>query len=236
VVRATNSAQHAEAYSSTATKFFNTKVNVSNATQRILTMLLCGLSFNDLYLIAKHDSISGIPPDINVQSLNSFSHKYGRTPDILRLATAQQIPNRQGLMDHSTKPLFVGARVEIDIMESDYNDPSVKQGKKLATWGGATSAAVCVDCFSGYCCGKLLKNMKNTVEFLKEFVQYYKLHGYKIKILASDSGIVSHSTFQVWTTGALEYLLSEMIAAERSEPNNHERGSPTVERMIRAIK
>ena len=38
-----------EAMNNTATRYFNTKVNVSNQEERILAMLLTGLSFNDLY-------------------------------------------------------------------------------------------------------------------------------------------------------------------------------------------
>jgi hypothetical protein len=41
-----------EAYDSTATRYFNSKVNVSNADERILAMLLTGLTFNDLYSMA----------------------------------------------------------------------------------------------------------------------------------------------------------------------------------------
>ena len=103
--------------------------------------MLTGFSFNDLYQITKHNSVTGLPPDLTMQQLNSFSHKYGRTPDILRLATAQQMPNRRGLMDDDIKPVFVGDRVEIDIMEPDYNDPTSVKGKKIEV--GATCAALC---------------------------------------------------------------------------------------------
>ena len=48
-------------------------------------MLLTGLSFNDLYTIIKNGSVNGLPPDLKLQHLNTFSHRYGRTPDILRL-------------------------------------------------------------------------------------------------------------------------------------------------------
>ena len=224
------------AMSSTSTKFFNTKVNVANSTQRILTLLLTGLSFEDIYNMVKYQSASGLPPDLTMSQLNAFSHQFGRTPDILRLATAQQIPNQRGLMEASSKPTFVGARFEVDIMDTDYNDPSSKKGAKLPTWGGALCAAVGVDCFSGYVIGKLLKAKSNTVEFLKEFVQYYQLQGHTIKLLASDSGIVSMSKFQVMTSESLKYLMEEGIATERAEPNNHERGTPTVERTIRMVK
>jgi hypothetical protein len=81
-----NSPDELEALASTATRYFNTKVNVSNTTERILTLLLTGLSFNDLYQHVKHKSLDGIPPDVTISSLNHFEHKYGRTPDIIRMA------------------------------------------------------------------------------------------------------------------------------------------------------
>jgi hypothetical protein len=193
------------AFSSTATRFFNSNVNISNSHQRILTMLLTGFSFDDVYSMVKYGSVTGLPPDLTISQLNNFSHYYGRTPDLIRLATAQQIPNRQGLMDANEKPTFVGARLEVDIMDSDYNDPS-KQGKKLPTWGGAICAAVGVDCMSGYVVGKLLTKKSNTLEFIKEFVQFFQMHKHPIKKLSSDSGIVSASNFQVMTTDAIQYL------------------------------
>ncbi len=42
-----------EAHDTPATRYFNSKVNVSNGDERILTMLLTDLTFNDLYSIAK---------------------------------------------------------------------------------------------------------------------------------------------------------------------------------------
>jgi hypothetical protein len=139
-------------------------------------------------------------------------------------------------VDEIARPANVGDRFEVDIMDSDYNDPTSKKGMKLATWGGATCAAVGVDCSSGYVVGKLLNKKSNTIEFIKEFIQFYNLHNKQIKLLASDSGIVSASTFQVMTTEALQYLHDQGIHAERAEPNNHEKGTPTVERTIRSIK
>ena len=162
------------AFSSTATRYFNLRVNVSNSTQRILTLLLTGLSFDDVYSMVKHGSVTGLPPDLTISQMNSFSHQFGRTPDILRLATAQQIPNRKGLVDEIARPANVGDRFEVDIMDSDYNDPTSKKGMKLATWGGATCAAVGVDCSSGYVVGKLLNKKSNTIEFIKEFIQMFE--------------------------------------------------------------
>lgn len=72
------------AYSNTATKFFNSKVNVSNSTDRILTLLLSGFSFDDWKSHVKNKSLDGIPPDVTTKALDSFERKYGKTPDIIR--------------------------------------------------------------------------------------------------------------------------------------------------------
>ena len=226
-----------EAFSNTAARFFNTKVNISNATERVLTMLMTGFSFADLYSHVKNSSLSGMPPDLTLKVLNNFEHKFGRTPDIIRLATPIDIANSKGLMENLNDITFVGQRIEIDIMESDYNF-EIKEGrtKKLPSHGGAIACAVCVDCFSGYVHGKLLKSTANTKIFIEEFIELYELENVLIKLLASDSGIVSQTMFQVWTPDAEKMLLKKKIKSERAEPYNHQRGTPTIERTIRMIK
>ena len=225
------------AFSNTAARFFNTKVNISNATERVLTMLMTGFSFADLYSHVKNSSLGGMPPDLTLKALNSFEHKFGRTPDIIRLAIPIDIANSKGLMDNLDAITSVGQRIEIDIMESDYNFKE-KEGKtkKLPSHGGAIACAVCVDNFSGYLHGKLLKSTANTKVFVEEFIELYALDNVSMKLLASDSGIVSQTMFQVWTPEVEKMLLNKKIKSERAEPYNHQRGTPTVERSIRMIK
>lgn len=103
------------ANSSTATKFYNTKMNVANETQRVLTLLLMGMTFSDLYSCVKHNSIEGLPPDVNIRMLNSFAHKYGRTPDLVRLAVPTDNVSRFGLMT-TEKVVRKGQRVERKLM------------------------------------------------------------------------------------------------------------------------
>ena len=49
------------AFNSTASRYFNTNVNVSNQTERILTLLTTGLTFRDWNLHVKHGSLEVIP-------------------------------------------------------------------------------------------------------------------------------------------------------------------------------
>ena len=111
-----------EVMSNTATRYFNTKVNVSNITERILCYLLSGFSFNDLYKAIKYGSLRGFHPDLTISALNHFSHRYGTTPDIIRLANPRSVPYREGLMDQPEDPKAVGDEIEIDIAEPDFNE------------------------------------------------------------------------------------------------------------------
>jgi hypothetical protein len=80
-----------QAMSNSATKYFNSKINVSNNDERIMAMLLTGLSFADLYSMVKSGSALGLPRDMTIQSLNNFEHKYGKTPDIIQMALPKDI-------------------------------------------------------------------------------------------------------------------------------------------------
>jgi hypothetical protein len=83
--------------------------------ERVLTLLLTGLSFKDWLCVVKNDCLGGIPPDANMQMLNRFENKYGRTPDIIRMAIAHKYGNRRGLMSVPPPLTDIGERVEIDL-------------------------------------------------------------------------------------------------------------------------
>eukprot|EP01034_Spumella_vulgaris_P017994 gene17994-22970_t len=85
------------AYNSTATKYFNSKVNVSTAQERILSTLLTGLTFRDLLFLTNNNAVSGLPRDLTATAfLHSFENKYGRTPDVLQLALPDLSGNTKG--------------------------------------------------------------------------------------------------------------------------------------------
>ena len=54
-----------DAFSGTAARFFNTKVNVSTQEERILTLLMTGLTF----MHVKNSSLSGLPADLTMIGL-----------------------------------------------------------------------------------------------------------------------------------------------------------------------
>ena len=227
--------KQAEAMSSMSNRYFNTKVNVSNGTQRVMTMLLTGLSFQDLYLNVKHGSVRGLPPDLTTKALNHFEHKYGRTPDIVRMANPLNLKSRFGLMT-AVEVTVVGQRCEMDVMNPDYNEVVNGKTKKLKTHGGANAAAVVVDCYSEFVMGKLLKKLGNSKVYVSEFISLYELAKIKMVLLAADSGVNSQSMFEVFTTEVEQLLIDHGIRSERAEPHNHARGTPVVERTIRSIK
>jgi hypothetical protein len=58
------------AHSSTASRYFNSKIHVTNPEERVLATLLTGLSFNDIYSHLKNNSLIGFPRDLTIQSMN----------------------------------------------------------------------------------------------------------------------------------------------------------------------
>ena len=135
----------------TATRYFNTKVNVSNQHEPILAMILTELSFNDLYVMAKQDNIHELPRDLTIASLNQFSRRHGTTPDILQLARPILAGNTKGYMAQKSPLTEVGERVEADYMFTDFNMVAQNNNKtvKIPTLGGAIAAYLTVNCYSG---------------------------------------------------------------------------------------
>lgn len=228
-----------KACSGRANKFFNVKVNTSNESDRVLSMLMVGFTLNDLKSLLKNQSLGGMPPDLTEKALNRFEHRHGNRPDIITLAIPLDRRNYSGLMSEPDPLTKVGERVEVDCFESDYNEQKLdkeKKAKKLRSWGGAIASALMVDVYSGYLHVRPLLSLSNSLEYLKAFVNEYKLHKHNIQRLAADSGVVSQSKFQVLVPVAETYLIEQGIKPERAEPNNHSRGTPNVENAIRRIK
>jgi hypothetical protein len=158
------------AFSNTATKYFNTKVYVGNDTDLVLTLLLLGLSLDDWKHHVKSSYLDGIPPDVNERILNRFEYRYGKMPEIIRLANPMLYQNRKGLMSAREPLKNPGERIEIDYLSpmynQEYSDEITKQKKvrKISSHGGAVCARVAIDCYSGYTFGKL-KNLTKLLIF-----------------------------------------------------------------------
>jgi len=197
------SAVSEEAFNSTATRYFNTSVHVSNEQERVLAMLLTGLSFKDLYSMRKNDSVEGLPRDLTLKSLNFFEHRYGRTPNALQLALPSLAGNRKGYMAPPDTLQSIGQRVEVDYFKSEFNwqVTDKKTGKqrqeKIPTFGGAIDAYVSVDVYSGMMHGRLVNSLANSVVNVKWTVDTYKTAGHSIRTFAADMGVISQSMFQV---------------------------------------
>ena len=73
--------------------------------------------------------------------------------------------------------------------------------QKLPTHGGAIAGAVCVDCYSSFVFGKLLKSVAHQETFfVKNFLNRLKSDGVHVSTLALDGGVVPNSMFQAITT------------------------------------
>ena len=244
-----STAEIENAYSGTATRYFNSKVHISNSQERVLATLLTGLSFNDIYTMVKHNNIDGLPRDLTIQALNKFEHNYGRTPDVLQLATPNLAGNTKGYMAPPVQVTYVGQRVEADYFEIEYNEEVViervnKDGiiikqthvKKLASHGNALACFVAVDVYSGKVHGRLVPNMKDAIDHVKYVVESYQRDGHKIEIFAADQGVLSKSMFKVMTPAVDAYLIKKSIEAEISEPYTHNNGTCHIERVIRTVQ
>jgi hypothetical protein len=49
-----------------------------------------------IYQIVRNKNVEGLPKEITLSALNSFSHKYGTTPDVIQLATPNLDGNTKG--------------------------------------------------------------------------------------------------------------------------------------------
>ena len=225
-----------EAMNNTATRYFNSKVHVSNKEERILSMLLMGFTHKDLYNMATSNSVTGLPRDLTKRALNQFSHRHGTSPDILQLARPNLAGNTKGYM--APKPILtcVGQRVEADFMFTDFNMVISKKTVKIPTLGGAIAAFVTVDGHSEYVHGILVHSVANSVEHIKTVHQQYTRDGHTIQTFAADGGVIIQSEYRVMLPEAQKYLLKEKIKPEIGEPNNHDNGNELVERIVRAIK
>lgn len=149
------------AFSSTATRYYNSKVHISNSQERVLATLLTGLSFQDIYAMVRNSNIDGLPRDLTIKALNKCEHNYGRTPDVLQLATPNLAGNHKGYMAPTVPITFIGQRIEADYFETAFNEEVTetitKEGmtttkthvKKLASHGNALACLVSIDVFSG---------------------------------------------------------------------------------------
>ena len=225
-------------FSATASRYFNTKVNVSSVEERILTMFIMGFSYGDLYKLTSSNSLGGLHPAITKTSLHKFMTKYGATPALITMSHPKKIDNPAGLKDKVPDPTKVG-ELEIDVFEYDYNTDKVdkqKRVKKLSTFGGAIAVALCVDKFSGYACGKLLTSTANSIDYVKLLIESVRQYNHTVTHVACDSGVMSQSTFQVMSPIVERYFQEEHIIPRLSEPDNHKNGTPLVESSILIIK
>jgi len=235
-----NSSSDEVAMNNTATRYFNSKVNVSNNEERIMATLLTGLSFRDIYHMIKYNCAKGLPRDITIQSLNSFQHKYGSTPDVLQLAVPNLAGNTKGYMAPIEKVTEVGQRVEADFMQFDFNDTTVdvktqqKKTIKLTSHGGATGAYLSVDVYSGLLHGRLIVSVSESVQRVKETIETYQRDGHKVKLFAADMGVLIQGKFSVATPEVQEYV-RKICKIECSEPYQHNYGTSHIERSVRSV-
>ena len=226
-----------EGLSASATKYFNSKVNVSSKDERILSLLLSGLSFKTLKMLYKEGEkkMDGLPRDICEKDLNKYEKEYGTNPEILQQAIPNLAGNVKGYLSKQEPLSYIGQRVEADYLIPEFNENQANKSKineqvgslKIPTVGGAISAYLAVDCYSGYPIGYLCKSVGNSVEMVKRTVEVFNKDqpDIKIKTYAADQGILTQSEFQVIVPEVQAYL-----------NKHHNNGLTMCERMIRSVK
>lgn len=245
--------------------YFNGRVNFNSVSDRILGLLMSGLSFGAIRHAVLNQSIGGVHPSITKQALARFERDHGRSPDIVQKALVHQQANQKAF-GRVKKPLtFVGERVEMDAFTWDANDRAPigskrnqtnlereqelllekddtnayverKRVYKLPEMGGADHCEIWIDCFSGKVFGKLRKPQSKAIDSVKELISTFGSLGVKIKTLAADSGYISDSQYRVFTSKVVELLRESSILVERSEPYNHSLGTAHVENMVGLVK
>ena len=237
-------------YSSTSTKYFNSRVQVSNVDERILAYLIAGFTIPMLKSYLEKGLIHGLHPSVTMHSINAFARRYGNTPDPFALAHPFPYGGERG--GYLTRPLpitAIGQWVQADFFEPDYSGRDIVMSppttessedrlrrKKIVAFGGAKFGFVSIDKFSGYVHCLLTPTTGDQMIVVQDLVSHYRTYNHNIKLLGADSGIIPSKMFRVLTTEVQQYLSNCGIRIRLSEPHNHQNGTPDVERAIRDIK
>jgi hypothetical protein len=97
-----------------AVKYFNTKINVTNTEERILAYLISGMTIDSMNAAIRNGAIAGIHPDITITSLNRFVHSHGHSVDAFQLAVPNKEGNKKRYMSKPQELVQCGQLVEID--------------------------------------------------------------------------------------------------------------------------
>jgi hypothetical protein len=130
--------------------------------------------------------VEGLPKEITLSTLNSFSHKYETTPDVIQLTTPNLDGNTEGYFAPKPELTKVGQRVEVDYFECEFNEETseYKADKrlkvtKLPTHRGATSAFIAADVYDGW----LNKPETKSIDNIKDLHKVYQTRKIKIEKL-----------------------------------------------------
>ena len=168
----------------------NTKITVASVNDRIVTLLLCGWSINDLLSCAKHKTVLGMHPTITTEAISDFIKVNGSSLNVVSMALNRNQPNTKAFESVRKTPTEVG-HIQMDFGEWDFLDTlqvGDKRRKKLPSFGGALMFCIWTDEFSGYPQGKLMKSTKNALEVVKVAIQGLRRDGHTALIL-EDTGI-----------------------------------------------
>jgi Reverse transcriptase (RNA-dependent DNA polymerase) len=230
-----------EALNAVASRYFNTVVHVSSVEERILVLLLSGITLRALKLHVEHSSLRHLPSDITMAALLKFERKYGTNPDIIQAVLPNFLGAGHGLHPPPEKPLHVGHMVEADFFYLDLNETIIQSKRtvtqKIKSWGGAIAFFLCIDCYSNYAYGWPVKMVGNADACLRRVSAYYALFKRCIGKFSVDSGLLPLHLHNMKLTNVEELMLYDLKARlSRTAAYTHNRGGARVENAGGALK
>ena len=110
--------------------YFNGRVTYNSVSERILGLMMSGLSFGAIRACLKHQSIGGVHPDITLEALARYERDHGRSPDVVQMALAHQIGNQKAFERQKAPLKRRGQRIEFDAFSWDANDRATRESKR----------------------------------------------------------------------------------------------------------
>lgn len=215
------------------TTFFNSKMSFRDVQEKIVGLLMSGFSLQNLRkMVRERDGkrmVTGIDPEITEEVLNEFEKEHGSSPTVLQAALKRLMGNMKSDEGEPLTPTHVGHYVQMDTFQYDFNRRVEGKTEKNPTLGGATSATITVDTFSGFLMGDLISKGTKAEEKVKTLYDRFKSVGTKIDILGADDAEISKSDLRIFTTETLQFVFDQGTKFLSVEPNSHANGGQYVE-------
>jgi len=220
------------------TKFFNSRISVTNVEELVQVYALMGFPLKSLRQSIKGNTIDGIDPRLTTTAINAFERKYGSNVDPFILASPWM---RHGLINAVNnvpeKPTEIG-HLEMDVFEMPFLS-EIKDGKRepLSCLGGGRYLYLWIDKYSLCLGGAIATGQKNPVRMVdKADYLMYRQNGKKMVKLIADQGVNSQAMYQVGTGDVALWCQRHNVVIRLAEAYNHQNGTSLIENYGRWTK